>query len=76
MSSPCEPRMVDIKDREVSSSQELSEGVPPDTLPSHNITGQQRDVWDKSQQWSTIYGASETRNLELDQWLIAVNIYM
>lgn len=35
---PNKPRMADIENREICNSQELTQNLPLDALPSHNIT--------------------------------------
>lgn len=42
----------------------------------HIDFGQQEDIQDGSQQQTIIYGISETKNLEHDKQLIAINICM
>lgn len=62
-------RVTGIASTEVYRSQELTENLPPEPLPSCSIpptpdSGQPQDVGEESQQRCNIYGASETRNLE------------
>lgn len=48
----------------------------PAYLQSHPDSGQHQDTQYESWQWSIIYSALETRNLEPDQRLVEMNIYM
>lgn len=54
----------------------LTEPSPrcPDYSQQHPDSGQQQGILDESQQWFSVYGASDTKNLGPHQGSIAMNI--